>query len=323
MNRTLLAGAFLLLGTLWGSSFVAIDVGLEWFPPLTYAGLRYLLAGVVVLGYALFTTADWRPTSRRGWLVVGIAGTFLIGGHHALLYIGQLSVQPAVAAVIVSLIPVLTALFGVSLLGKQLQVGDTVGFLLGFLGVFLVAQPGVTERAGADIFTRASALDPFALLAGDGVGVLTVFVAAASFAIGAVLTEPFETGLPARTIQAWAMLIGATELLIAGLLSGESIAAIQWSQTGIGALVYLGLIPGAVAFLLYFTLLGELGSAQINLISYLEPIMATVLSWLILDELIDPLTGVGFVLVLAGFVWLQRASVSALVFEHKPTTRSP
>ncbi|UPM43388.1 DMT family transporter [Halocatena salina] len=311
--RRQLVGAFLLLGTLWGSSFVAIDIGLGYFPPIEFAALRYLIAGVVVLGYAWYSTPQWYPRSHREWLVAGIAGSFLIGGHHAFLYLGQQHVSGPIAAVIVSLGPVLTALFAAGLLDNQVTSMDFVGFALGFLGVFFVAQPGVPEGVGQSLAVRFLALDPGALLTGDGIGVATVFLGAVCFALGAVLTQPIETSLPPRTVQAWAMLIGSALLFVAGLVRGESLAAIQWTPIAGISLVYLGIVTGAGAFLLYFELLDRIGPTQINLIGYLEPVSATVLSWLLLGDLIDPLTACGFFTILAGFVCIQRRSFVPII----------
>lgn len=313
MSQRLLVGAFLLLGTLWGSSFVAIDIGLGYFPPIEFAALRYLIAGVVVLGYAWFSTPQWRPQSGREWLRSGVAGVFLICGHHAFLYLGQEHVSGPIAAVTVSLGPVLTVLFAAGVLGDRVTLLDVVGFALGFLGVFFVAQPGVSGHAGQSLRTRVLALDPGALFSGDGVGVGMVFLGAVCFALGAVLIQPIETSLPARTVQAWAMLIGSSLLFVTGIVRGESLSAIQWTPTAGLSLVYLGVVTGAGAFLLYFELLDRLGPTQINLIGYFEPVSATVLSWLVLGELIDPLTGLGFCVILAGFVCIKRRSFAPVV----------
>ena len=214
MSTRQLAVAFVTLGTLWGSSFVAIDLGLPYFPPLEFAGLRFLIAGVVILAYAWLTTPRWRPRGRREWLLAGVAGAFLIGGHHSFLYLGQQYLNGAVAAIVVSLGPVLTALFAVAILDAHLSALDGLGFAFGLFGVLLVAQPGIAEESSLPLGERIAALDPGALLAGDMTGIVLVFLAAASFALGGVLTRTIETTLPMRTVQAWAMLIGAALLML-------------------------------------------------------------------------------------------------------------
>ncbi|ELZ84811.1 DMT (drug/metabolite family transporter) superfamily permease [Haloferax elongans ATCC BAA-1513] len=296
MNRRVAVGLFALLGGLWGSSFVAIEIGLEFFPPLHFAAFRYYLAGVIVLGYALVSTDYWRPRNRTDLLLVAIAGGLMIGGHHAFLYVGQQYVPGAVAAIVISLGPVLTALFATGILGDRLSPLGAAGFAFGFLGVGLVAQP-----------------DPNALLSSDVVGVGIVFVAAVCFALGAVLTRPYSSDIPARTLQAWAMLFGAALLHVGGVATNESVAAIEWTPTAIGSLAYLATISGAAAFLIYFELLSRFGPTQINLIGYLEPVSATLLSWAFLGHLIDPLTAVGFVSIFVGFALIKRRALSELV----------
>lgn len=312
MSRELLAGGFLILGTLWGSSFVAINIGLPYFPPLQFAALRFLIAGIVILGYALYTTSHWYPSTRTEWMLTGIAGTVLIGGHHAFLYLGQQYVSGAVAAIVVSLGPILTALFAVMILDDRLTVLDVVGFILGILGVFLVAQPGIPEGSNLPVFTRILALEPQALLRGDSIGIMLVFLGAVCFALGAVLTRTIKTELPMRTVQAWAMLTGSILLFASGSIRGESLAMIHWTPIASISLLYLGIITGAGAFLIYFELLDRLGATKINLIGYLEPVSATLLSWIILGHLIDPLTGLGFAAIIGGFICVQRHSFISL-----------
>jgi drug/metabolite transporter (DMT)-like permease len=313
MSQRLLAAAFVVLGTLWGSSFVAIDIGLSYFPPLQFAALRFLIAGVVILGYAWWTTPHWRPRGYREWALAGVAGTFLIGGHHAFLYLGQQYVSGAVAAIVISLGPVLTALFAVAILDTRLSAMDGLGFAFGLLGVVLVAQPGIAEESNLPLVGQLAALDLSALLAGDATGIILVFLAAVAFALGGVLTRTIETTLPMRTVQAWAMLIGSALLFLIGSARGESLAAIRLTPVAGLSLVYLGLVTGAGAFLIYFTLLDRLGPSQVNLIGYLEPAAATVLSWLVLGQLIDLLTALGFAAIIIGFVCIQRDSLFALL----------
>jgi drug/metabolite transporter (DMT)-like permease len=291
---------------------------LPYFPPLQFAGLRFRIAGVAILAYAHRSTPRWRPRGREEWALAGVAGAFIIGSHHAFLYLGQQHVSGAVAAVVVSLGPVLTALFAVLILNERLATPDVLGFSFGLIGVFLVAQPGVAENAPLPFAARLAALDPGALLTTDAIGIVLVVLAAGCFAIGAVLTRPFETDLPIEATQAWAMLLGAALLLVVGGLRGESLGAIRWTPVASLSLAYLGIVTGAGAFLIYFELLDRVGPTNSNLIGYLEPVCATVLSWLVLGQLIDPLTGLGFAAILLGFLCLRRRSLLSFLGAHTP-----
>ncbi|WP_256402769.1 DMT family transporter [Halorubrum salinum] len=292
-----IVGAFLLLATLWGTSFVAIEAGLHYFPPLLFAGVRYAVAGAVVLGFAVLVSDRFVPRGRDEWLGVAVAGTFVIAAYHGLLYVGELYVSGAVAAVIVSLSPVLTATFAAALLpGERLGPVEVGGFALGILGVVVIADPVASGFGGS------------ALL-----GVALAFAGAVAFSLGAVLLRPLRTDLPVAALQGWAMVLGAGQLFVGAGLLGESPGAIVWNATAVASLTYLTLLSGVVAFLIYFALLDTVGPAQLHLVGYAEPVVAAVGSWALLGQLIEAEAVLGFVAILAGFLALERHEIAAYV----------
>ena len=289
--------AFVFLAALWGTSFVAIEAGLHYFPPLLFAGLRYAVAGAIVLGIAAVASGRTVPRSRDEWLGVGVAGVFVIAAYHGLLYVAEIHITGAVAAVIVSLSPVLTATFAALLLpNERLGPFEIGGFALGILGVIVIADP---MEAGVG----SSAL----------LGVALAFAGAVAFSLGAVLLRPLRTDLPIAALQGWAMVSGAGLLLVGGAILGESPAAIVWNATAVASLSYLTLLSGVVAFLIYFALLDEVGPTQLHLVGYAEPVVAAVGSWVLLGSLIEAEALVGFVAILAGFAVLERHEIAAYV----------
>jgi drug/metabolite transporter (DMT)-like permease len=281
---------FVLLAVLWGSAFTAIKAGLEFFPPVLFAAIRYDLAGVLMLAYAWVVTDHPTPSGRDEWALVGIGAVFMIAAYHAFLFVGEQHTTSAAAAVIVSLSPVLTTGFArVFLPRERLTVLGTIGLLLGLLGVAVLAEP-----------------DPANLLDENTVGELLILGAAASFALGSVLARRSEADLPIETLEAWAMLGGALVMHAVSVGLGESPGAIQWTTEGLLALAYLVVAASALGYLLYFDLLGRLGPIEINLVSYAVPVVAAVTGLALLGERPSFLTGAGFVLILAGFAMLKR-----------------
>ncbi|MFA9428070.1 DMT family transporter [Natronorubrum sp. A-ect3] len=306
---------FSILALCWGSSFVAIEIGLEYVPPLLFAGLRYALAGAIVLGYAVVVTDQVRPTGRAEWLVVVVAGVFVIALYHGLLYIGELYVSGAVAATIVSTAPILTVAFAGALLpNERLSLVGVIGFVLGLIGVILVVQPS-SAALGGDMV----------------VGAAIVFASAIAFALGSVLVRPIESDLPLETLQAWAMLLGAGVLFGWAGLRGESVAAIELTRTALLSYAYLTFVSGVFAFLLYFELLEESGAIQVNLVGYAEPAVAIGVSWIIFGSVVDSLTIVGLLTILAGFVVIKRTAIRSVLrskwgstpLEQPPHTGEP
>jgi len=289
--------AFVLLATLWGSSFVAIEAGLHYFPPLLFAGIRYAVAGAIVLGVAAVATGRAIPRGRDEWVGVAVAGTFVIAAYHGLLYVGELYVSGAVAAVVVSLSPVLTAVFAALILpNERLGPVEIGGFALGIVGVVVIADPTAAGLGGSGLLGVALALG-----------------GAVAFSLGAVLLRPLRTDLPIAALQGWAMVLGAGLLFVGAALFGESPAAIEWTRTAVVSLTYLTLLSGVVAFLIYFALLDAVGPAQLHLVGYAEPLVAAVGSWAVFGSLIEAEAIVGFVAILAGFLALERRQIAAYV----------
>lgn len=292
------AGLFLALAAVWGSAFVAIKAGLNaGFEPVLFAAVRYDIAGVLMLGYAASVADRWRPQSRADWTVVGIAAVLMIAAYHAFLFVGETNphVTSAVAAVAVSLGPVLTTGFARAFLpAERLSVGGIAGLLLGLVGVVVLSNP-----------------DPSNLLGESTVGVMLVFAAAASFALGSVLMQRVDDDdLSIETMEAWAMVLGALLMHVLSLGLGET-QTVPMNGDALLAIAYLSVAASAAGFLVYFELLDRLGPIEINLVSYVAPVFAAVVGLLLLDEPITVHTAVGFVVIFTGFCLLKRRALAA------------
>jgi drug/metabolite transporter (DMT)-like permease len=286
---------FVLLAAIWGSAFVAIKAGLAHFPPVLFAAVRYDVASVVMLAYAAYVLDDPVPRTARQVAAVAVGATFIIAGYHVLLFVGESdpAVTSAAAAVIVSLSPVLTTGFARLLLpAERLTAVGLAGLCCGLAGVVVLASP-----------------DPANLLAGGVVAKLLVFGAAASFALGSVLTRWLDADLPIESMEAWSMLGGALVMHGVAFARGESFAAISWTPEAVVAVAYLSLAASALGFLVYFDLLDRLGAVEINLVSYVAPAFAAVVGWLLLRETVTLATVAGFCCILVGFLALKRTAV--------------
>lgn len=281
---------FLALALAWGSAFTAIKAGLEFFPPVLFAALRYDLAGVLMFGYAAHVTDRWRPRSRSEWLLVAVGGTLMIAAYHAFLFVGEQGTTSATAAVIVSLSPILTTGFARAFLPEErLTTLGILGLLVGFVGVGVLSDP-----------------DPNDVLNARTISMLLVFLAAAAFALGSVLTRRIEAELPIETMEAWSMLVGAVVMHATSVALSESMADVHWTGDAVLSLLYLVVVSSALGFLIYFDLLDRLGPIEINLVSYATPVVAAMTGLLFLGETPTPLTALGFAFILAGFVLLKR-----------------
>jgi drug/metabolite transporter (DMT)-like permease len=296
-------GLFLGLALIWGGSFPAITVGLEDYPPVLFAAVRYGIAAVVLFGYAVVATERWWPADRQDWLAIAAAGVFLVAGN-GLLFIGQQHTTSGVAAIIFSLVPILTTAvaWGVLPEERHSRLG-LVGVLVGLVGVAVIARP-----------------DPSNLLAPAVVGKGFVTLATVSVAIGSVAVQRAEPSLPDTTFTAWAMGVGAVLLQVGSVAAGERAAAVSLTREGVFALAYLAVLATAVAYVIYFVLLSAHGPLEVNLVTYLVPVVATVVGWALLDEPVTVGTIGGFALILVGF-WLVKREALRGYLRRRRTSR--
>jgi drug/metabolite transporter (DMT)-like permease len=279
----------------WGSAFTAIKAGLEFFPPVLFAALRYDLAAVLIFVYAALVTDRWRPRGRAEWTVVAIGGVFLIALYHAFLFVGEQGTTSAAAAIVVSLSPILTTGFArVFLPAERLTAVGAFGLVIGFLGVGILSAPSPENLTG-----------------GRTISLLFVFCATVAFALGSVLTGRIDDDLPIETMEAWSMIIGALVLHGISFAIGEPIVGVRLASGGLLAISYLAVVYSVVGFLIYFDLLERLGPIEINLVSYATPVVAAVTGVLVLGETPTAGTAVGFTLILGGFCLLKRETLGA------------
>ncbi|QFU84764.1 DMT family transporter [Natronorubrum aibiense] len=290
-NRYQTVAFFVVLAALWGGTYPAVKIGLNDFPPIFYAALRLDLAAIVLLLYVSRSFDYWWPRDRRDWLAVFSGGIFTLGGHSVLQNIGQQTVPSAIAAILGGLIPVLTIGFAKIFLPQDdFGIPELLGISLGFAGIVVVTQP-----------------DPANLLVANTIGQVILVLSAAAFALGGVLIQWANAEMPLSPRTAWAMIIGAVLTHVASFASPtESLRFVQLSLGGLLALLYLGIFVSAIGYLMYFHLLPQLGSVELNLVTYGAAMFGTVFSWILFAEQVTSLTIVGFCLILLGFVLLKR-----------------
>jgi EamA-like transporter family. len=280
-GQLLAAVLFVSVAWIWGGAFVAIEVGLESVPPFWFAGLRYLLAGSIVSAVAV-ATGRFRPSGRDEWLSIGLVAVFVVAGYNGLLFLGTMSISGAIAAVVVSLSPVLTTVIASALLSESFDATDGLGLVFGLAGVAVIADPGGSGGVALG-------------------GVALVFAGVTLFASASVGLRSLDSDLPVATLQGWGMLIGASLLCVGALVRGEPLPVSITSGPAAGAFAYLVLVAGVLGYLTYFELLSRIGPVRVNLVSYLEPVTAALLGWAVLGDAPTATTAGGFLLVFGGF----------------------
>ncbi|HEX8012292.1 MAG TPA: DMT family transporter, partial [Casimicrobiaceae bacterium] len=230
------AAALVLVAFLFASCYPLITIGLGDAPPLSFAILRALVAGSAL---ALVAALLRRPLPRgwRIWLglaAIGLSTTSL--GFLGMFYAAEF-VSPGVATVITNTQPLLAAMLGFVLLRERLQPKQSLGLLLGFLGIVFISLPqlGGVGRAGFEI------------------GLAYIILAASGVALGNVLMKAFSARVDPLVAMAAQLLFGAVPLAVAATWR-EQPAAIVWSPLFVASLLGLALLGTALAYWLWFTL---------------------------------------------------------------------
>jgi drug/metabolite transporter (DMT)-like permease len=257
-------GALLTIYVVWGSTFAAIDLAVRTIPPFLTMATRHLVAGALLLAWALWRERE--PIGRRQIVAATIFGGALFLGSHGLLAWAQQELPSGVAALIVASIPLWVAVLDRLVFGKRLSARAVAGLALGFVGVGLLVDPW-----GGSVDTVAG---------------LVALVSAALWAAGSLYSR--GAPLPKGPILSagLASLAGGILLIVAsaarGELSGFDVSTVSGeSAFGVLYLIVMGSLVGLTA---YVWLLKVAPISLVATYAYVNPIVAVLIGWAILDE---------------------------------------
>lgn len=295
-------GLFIASAVLFGGTFVGAKAGLPYFPPLTFVAIRFDIGALVLAGYAAhkLSVSELRPRTRGDIIAILATGVFVIGLTNSLIFIGQQYITSGVAAIIMSLNPILTPVFAAfALSDESLTRRGIIGIIAGLIGVGLVANPDPSAFVGT-------------------IGLPIIFAAAVMSALGAVVIRWATPTMSSAARTVWGVPIAAVVTHLLAATTGESMAAISVTPTAVIALLYVGIGSGAIAYLSYFALIDTVGATRANLLFYLTPVVSALGGWIILDETISTLTITGFAVIFGGFLILGGDSITAVITHRYP-----
>lgn len=267
-----------LIGTIWGSSFILMKKGLIVFSATQIAALRMGLAWLVTLPFLL---PRFGQISKKEWLVLLSVGLFGNGLPAFLFATAQTKIDSSLAGMLNSLVPILTMIFGLALFGLRTWFLQVVGLFIGFLGaILLIVMPG-----GIDGFK------PEALL---------VVVASMCYAFNLNMVRKFLPTMPSMVITAGSFLwIGPACIIY--LFSTDFVARLDYDHAlrSFGAIVILAVVGTTIAVLMFNKLIQSGGALFASMVTYIVPVVAIV--WGVLDgEKVSVWSISGVFVILAG-----------------------
>ena len=269
---------------LWASAFVAIrHLGKDVSPGALSLGR--LLVASLALGVLVFRRPRRWP-ARRDWPLMLLCGVAWFGIYNLALNASEQRIDAGTAALIVQVGPIIVALLATVLLGEQMHRWLLIGIVVGFAGVCVIAQ---ASSEGSN---------------GDLLGVVLAAVAAVTYAFGVLAQKPLLGRLPALEVTWIACMIGVVTSLP---WSGELVEVVQTSETSsLLWIVYLGLFPTAIAFMTWAYALQRTDAGTLSLTTFLVPLIATGIAWLLLDEVPPAMAFAGGVLCILGVALTRR-----------------
>jgi drug/metabolite transporter (DMT)-like permease len=292
------------LSLIWGSAFTMNDVVVEEVSPFTIVAGRLLLASVLLTGGALVLHRGL--PARSTWTVLLVLAVLNNVVPFTLITWAQEHITSSLAATLNATMPLMTFAIAAAAGTERPTPDRALGVAIGFVGAVVLIGPDL-----ADI-TSSNALGDLAVLGGS-----------AGYAVSTVIARQKLHGDP-MSLASGQMIFGAMIAIPLALaidgrpdLSISTEASLSW--------IGLGALSSGLAYVIFFTLVQRITATSISLVSYLIPLVATVLGWAVLDEHIGLNLFVGLALIIAGMLLVNGAlnrESHAAVGEIRPSPRS-
>lgn len=270
----------------WGTTYLAIRIGVETIPPLLVTGLRNVIAGVIFLAYLVFShqleRMDW-PRIRRNMLIAFM----MIVLANGLTTFAEKYISSGLAALIATLSPLTVLLINLSLGNEKPSLKVITGILLGISGMYLIYQNNI-----ADLFNPEYRL-----------GIAAILFAVMMWSAGTVYTKRSSAHPGNIIVNLCMQMLFAGILMVVMQLFIDPVAAWKnWSQRSLWAVIYLAIFGSVVGYSAYTYALSKLPSTRVSVITYINVVVALFLGWLILDEEVSVRIILAAVLIIGGVI---------------------
>jgi O-acetylserine/cysteine efflux transporter len=283
-RRRFVVLAFVLLVLFWSSTFSVVKIGLDYSPPVLFAGLRSIVGGLSILVAALLWGG--RPDLRRDWAVYALLSMLNVVLFLGLQTLAIMLLPSGTAAVLIYLQPILTGLLAWLLLGEALSSARLAGLLLGFSGIVAVSVGGFSGEISV-------------------VGVAFAVVSALMWALGTVYFKKVQDLVSMLWAVALMFLSGGIVLLALGIVI-EWPAEISLSGSLVASVLYSGIVGTGLAWVLWLGLVRAGEASTVAAYVFFVPLASVAIGALVLDERLSASLLIGAVLVVSGIYLVNR-----------------
>jgi drug/metabolite transporter (DMT)-like permease len=249
---------FLIVCLSWGTTWLGIKIAVESVPPLTAAGLRFLIAFPLFLSFALLRKEPLLFPRQSRWFFVFVTLSYFSLPYYLLNY-GEMHVSSGLTALLFSCMPVFILLFSALFLREKIYPSQMLGIAIGFGSLFMIIR------------SQGLHLDQ-----AEWLGVLAILCAAVMHALCYVVTKKHGSAISVITYNTLPIGIAGAMLFIVGL-SVEAPVFAQVTARSWGALFYLGLVASVGGFIVYFLLLKRLSPIILSFVFIIFPVFAVII----------------------------------------------
>lgn len=284
--------ALIVLYLSWGTTNLAIRIGVQDMPPFLFGGVRLVIAGGIVLGIVAARTGQWKLRATD-LLRCGLSSTLLFVGGNGLLTCSMQYLESGLAAVVIAVSPIWMALMELAVPhGDRLTGRGWLGLLLGFLGIFVL---GWHKLAGDTTIDNQW-------------GFMLASASALVWSLGTLLSKYNRPRESVWVVAGYQMLLGGMGMIIAGCLLGEPmrLSASSFTWSALAAFLYLLIIGSLIGFVIYQFLLSHVSLALAGTYAYITPVISLIVgAWLAHEDV--PLAAVmALALTLVGVALIKQ-----------------
>ena len=272
---------------MWSSAFTSARIIVTNAPPLTVSAIRFLVAGVIVLLMARVFGQSLRLNAQQ-WKLTIVFGICQNALYLGLNFVAMQWVEASLAAIIAASLPLWVGVSGWLIWGERVPALGTAGLIAGIAGVMLIM--GTRISAGV-----------------DPLGVVLCVLGALALTFATLAVRGASSGGNLLTVVGFQMLIGSAALWVPALVFETW--QFNWSPIVIGAFLYTIFVPGILATILWFWLVGRIGATRAATFHFLNPFLGVVIASALLGESLGWLDAVGVAVITAGILAVQMSKV--------------
>ncbi len=289
-KQTKAYAALIFVCIVWGTTYLAIRVGVMHYPAFLFAGVRQTISGIILMAIAL-AASKGRDFSKQNILRQMAVGFLMLTIGNGCVTWGEKTVPSGIAALICSIMPIFAVVFNLMASGKErfnLLIGG--GMLLGTLGVGLIFRHSLKDISNTSYLF----------------GMLAILLATCSWALGSIVNKKNVNPVNPFLNSGMQLLFGGLFMLILSPVFDDLHHVVAWDRDGLMALAYLIVFGSVLAYAAYMYSLSKLPVGIATIYAYINPLVAVILGYFVLGEELNIYTALAFAAIIASVFMVNK-----------------